>query len=52
MASAKLSESVVAALARVGPADIAIGLLTYNSAETLDSVVATAPTGWPATFPR
>jgi hypothetical protein len=51
MASAKLSESVVAALARVGPADIAIGLLTYNSAETLDSVVATATDGLARHFP-
>ena len=52
MASAKLSESVVAALARVGPADIAIGLLTYNSAETPIQWWPRPPTGWPATFPR
>jgi hypothetical protein len=45
MASAKLSEPVVGALARGGPVDIAVGLLTYNSAETLDGVLSVAIEG-------
>lgn len=45
MASVKLSESVVATLARIGPVDIAIGLLTYNSAETLEGVLGVATEG-------
>jgi glucosylglycerate synthase len=45
MASVKLSDPVVAALGRVGPVDIAVGLLTYNSAETLDGVLGVAIEG-------
>src|SRR5262249_53794292 len=45
MASVKLSESVLAALERVGPVDVAVGLLTYNSAETLEGVLGVATEG-------
>jgi hypothetical protein len=45
MASVKLSDPVVAAVARVGPVDVAVGLLTYNSAETLDGVMGVAIEG-------
>src|SRR5262245_57479570 len=45
MASVKLSEPVVAALARVGQVDVAVGLLTYNNAETLDGVLGVATEG-------
>jgi glucosylglycerate synthase len=51
MALPKLSESVVASLADVGPVDVAIGLLTYNNAETLDAVLAVAADGLARHFP-
>src|SRR4029453_12922052 len=51
MALPKLSEAVVASLERVGPVDVAIGLLTYNNAETLDGVLQVAATGRPRHFP-
>ena len=51
MAFPKLSESVVASLAHVGPVDVAIGLLTYNNAETLDAVLAVAADGLARHFP-
>ena len=45
MASVKLSDAVVAAVERVGPVDVAVGLLTYNSAETLDGMLGVATEG-------
>jgi glucosylglycerate synthase len=51
MASAKLSDAVVDALARVGPVDVAVGLLSYNSAETLDGVLGVATEGLARYFP-
>jgi hypothetical protein len=45
MASPKLSDAVVAEVARVGPADIVVGVLTFNSAETLDGVLGVAADG-------
>ena len=51
MALPKLSESVVASLADVGQVDVAIGLLTYNNAETLDAVLAVAADGLARHFP-
>ncbi len=51
MALPKLSEAVVASLERVGPVDVAIGLLTYNNAETLDGVLQVAADGLARHFP-
>src|SRR5262245_1915480 len=39
------ADPCIAALARVGPVDVAVGLLTYNSAETLDDVLGVVADG-------
>ena len=51
MASVKLSEAVVASLARIGTVDVAVGLLTFNSAETLEGVLEVAAEGLSRHFP-
>jgi hypothetical protein len=51
MASVKLSEAVVASLERVGPVDVAVGLLTFNSAETLDGMLDVVTEGLAQHFP-
>jgi hypothetical protein len=51
MASVKLSEAVVASLERVGPVDVAVGLLTFNSAETLDGMLDVVIEGLAQHFP-
>jgi len=51
MASVKLSEAVLASLERVGPVDVAVGLLTFNSAETLDGMLDVVTEGLAHHFP-
>jgi hypothetical protein len=45
MARGELSQAALAAIDGVGPADLVVGLLTYNDAETIDGVLATAAEG-------
>jgi hypothetical protein len=45
MTRGELSQAALAALDAVGPVDLAVGLLTYNNAETVDAVVTAAADG-------
>ena len=45
MARRELSEAVLSEADRLAPVDLAVGVLTYNSAETLDGVLETAAAG-------
>jgi glycosyltransferase involved in cell wall biosynthesis len=45
MARGELSQAALAAIDAVAPADLAVGLLTYNNAETVDGVVAAVAAG-------
>jgi hypothetical protein len=45
MAPGGLPESALAAAESVGPVDVAVGLLTYNAAETIDGVLEAAASG-------
>jgi len=50
MARRELSEAALAPADRLAPVDLAVGLLSYNNAETLESVLAAATAGL-ARFP-
>ncbi len=50
MARHELSEAALAPADRLAPVDLAVGLLSYNNAETLESVLAAATAGL-ARFP-
>jgi len=45
MARHELSEAAVAPADRLAPVDLAVGLLTFNNAETIDGVLAVAAAG-------
>ncbi len=45
MARRELSEAALAPADRLAPVDLAVGLLTYNNAETIDGVLAAAAAG-------
>ena len=45
MARRELSEAVLSSADHLAPVDLAVGLLTYNNAETLDGVLDTAAAG-------
>jgi glucosylglycerate synthase len=45
MARRELSEAALSSADRLAPVDLAVGLLTYNSAETLGEVLATTTAG-------
>jgi glucosylglycerate synthase len=45
MARRELSEAVLSSADRLGPVDLAVGLLTYNNAETLGAVLETVAAG-------
>ena len=45
MARRELSEAVLSSADRLAPVDLALGVLTYNNAETLDGVLETAAAG-------
>ena len=45
MARGELSQAALAAIDAVAPADLAVGLLTYNNAETIDGVLAVVADG-------
>lgn len=45
MARRELSEAVLSEADRLAPVDLAVGVLTYNNAETLDGVLQTAVAG-------
>lgn len=45
MARRELSEAVLSEADRLAPVDLAVGVLTYNNAETLDGVLRTAVAG-------
>jgi glucosylglycerate synthase len=51
MARREVPEAVLAPVDRLKPADIAVGVLTYNNADTLDAVLEAAATGVARGFP-